>query len=64
MIGLILLENTSIFEMYCLYAKYVHRLYGNTSSLKRKNGQFSVVYSWCYIYIYGIHDNIQLSDAL
>jgi hypothetical protein len=36
MIELILLGNISIFQTYCLYAKYVPRFYGNMSNLKRK----------------------------
>jgi hypothetical protein len=53
MIGLILLENIYIFQMFCLYAKYVPRFYGITSSLKRQMGISQ-------LYIHGvIHDNTQ-----
>jgi hypothetical protein len=38
MIGLILLENISIFQIFYLYAKYVPRFIGITPSLKQKIG--------------------------
>jgi hypothetical protein len=50
MIGLILLENINIFQMFCLYAKYVPRFYGITSSLKRKIGISQ-------LYIHGVQDS-------
>jgi hypothetical protein len=49
MIGLILLENIYIFQMFLLYAKYVPRFYGITSSLKRKIG-ISQLYIHGFIY--------------
>jgi hypothetical protein len=51
LIGFILLENIYIFQMFCLFAKYVPRFYGITSRLKRK-----IVISQLFMVLY-IHNH-------